>query len=94
VKKGPKGNLRGNAQGEVAAQAVVVRDKGARISTTCKQKIHSWGKAVRARSMWLAVKMMSPVVQASFMHVMGTSQPLITWTWLSRCICECRQKQM
>ncbi len=47
VKKGPKGNLRGNAQGEVAAQAVVVRDKGARISTTCKQKIHSWGKAVR-----------------------------------------------
>jgi len=34
VKKGPIGNSRGNAQGEVAAQAVVVRDKGAGVSAT------------------------------------------------------------
>lgn len=62
VKKSPKGNLRGNAQGKVAAQAVMVRDKGTGIGTTCKQKVHSWGKAVQVISIWPAVKMMSQSV--------------------------------
>ncbi|KAA6417057.1 MAG: hypothetical protein FRX49_12967 [Trebouxia sp. A1-2] len=37
VKKGPTVNLRGNAQGEVAAQAVVVRDEGPGVSATWTQ---------------------------------------------------------